>query len=186
MSIPTTESSTSSNIISINTEINVSLPQKSDIIHSLREILNYNATHSVYTEKYNLSTESVQLIQIVLNDSPKFFIDIAKAFTEIVEDSKFDTHDIPNVIKVIKNVVLLNTQLFIANGIMNSVSIAQFIRTLFILLIESQYVWIPHNTQAAIIRNIDASIDLLVSNLFVKSEKVKSCWSACNKFFRIC
>ena len=187
MSDPSTASSTSSSskIITINTEIIIGLPKKTDILYSLREILYYNTTHTLYTDKYQFSTESIQIIQTLLQDTPKLFTDIAKELNEIMEDGKFDAHDIPHIIKIIKDVVQLNSHVFSAIGIMNSVSIAQFIRTLFILLIESQYIWIPHNAQVAILRNIDASIDLLVSTLIIDNKKMASCLPFLS-FFTFC
>jgi len=179
MSVPSTASSSSSNSITINTEIVVGLPKKTDILYSLREILYYNTTHTLYIDKYQLSKESIQIIQTLLQDTPKLFLDIAKELNEIMEDGKFDSHDIPHIIKIIKDIVQMNSHVFSAIGIMNSVSISQFIRTLFILLIESQYIWIPHNAQVAILRNIDASIDLLVSTLHITDIKMASCFSFC-------
>jgi len=180
MSVPITSSSTSlSNIITVKTVHFVGLPPKNDILFFLREILFYDTTYIWYTNKYQLSTESIQHIKIMLHHSPTLFFDIAKELKEITEDNQFNSHEIPHIIKIIKDVVRINIPLFAAVGRMSSDCIAQFIRTLLLLLIQSQYIWTTHNREVAILLNIDACIDLLVSKLDIKGKRKNTCLPFC-------
>lgn len=112
-----------------------------------------------------ISDKSIDIINMLLKNSPKIFDDIGKNITSIMNDGILDVSDMPSIILLLKDFLNLNLQNNIRDlTVQDSV---QFIKDLLLLLIEEKYIKV--NDRKTIEKIIDTSIELLSSSINVNS-----------------
>ena len=112
-----------------------------------------------------ISDKSIDIINMLLKNSPKIFDDFGKNITSIMNDGILDVSDMPSIILLLKDFLNLNLQNNIKDlTVQDSV---QFIKDLLLLLIEEKYIKV--NDRKTIEKIIDTSIELLSSSINVNS-----------------
>jgi len=112
-----------------------------------------------------ISDKSIDIINMLLKNSPKIFDDFGKNITSIMNDGILDVSDMPSIILLLKDFLNLNLKNKIRDlTVQDSV---QFIKDLLLLLIEEKYIKVNDRKTAEKI--IDTSIELLSSSINVNS-----------------
>lgn len=172
-SVPSTPSSAASpNVISVTKQVvvnenEITVTKHDNIIQCITDILADDTRLTSVIQKYDISIESIALIHVLLKDAPSLFYEISTEIYKVLEDNKFDSHDIPHVIRIIKDVVELNMGIIKGIHSFKTDVLIQFIRTLFIFMVETDHVCIPLMNKINIINTLDSSIHLLSTTLAV-------------------
>ena len=112
-----------------------------------------------------ISDKSIDIINMLLKNSPKIFDDFGKNITSIMNDGILDVSDMPSIILLLKDFLNLNLKNKIRDlTVQDSV---QFIKDLLLLLIEEKYIKVNDRKTAEKI--IDTSIELLSSSINVNT-----------------
>ena len=117
-----------------------------------------------------ISDKSIDIINMLLKNSPQIFDDIGKNITNIMNDGILDVSDMPSIILLLKDFLNLNLQNNIKNlTVQDSIL---FIKDLLLILIEEKYIKV--NDRKTVEKIIDSSIELLSSTINVNSSLYNS------------
>jgi len=126
---------------------------------------------------YHLSLDQQNCIKKFIQNSPEIFEKITKDINDISNDGKIDLHDVPSIIQL-----LVDTYQFynVNNTLLNRENIIIFIQYTIDVIIDSKFVALPDYQKKIIEMVVNASIQLLKTNI-VPSTKYcfpfTSCWN---------
>jgi hypothetical protein len=127
-----------------------------------------------FGETYNLNSDSVMVIYLILSKYPKLLDDMSVHLKNIISDSVINNKDLPEMLLLMSEV--LNTNTSELNKLkLTRKQVINFVKDVLIILIESKKIKINSTEKDVVLSLLDISIKLLESKINVK--KVVSCFS---------
>jgi hypothetical protein len=127
-----------------------------------------------FGETYNLNSDSVMVIYLILSKYPKLLDDMNVHLKNIISDSVINNKDLPEMLLLMSEV--LNTNTSELNKLkLTRKQVINFVKDVLIILIESKKIKINSTEKDVVLSLLDISIKLLESKINVK--KVVSCFS---------
>jgi hypothetical protein len=137
---------------------------KSLEIKSLLNLLIIISVRSDMQEKYCLTPELVKILQSIIQNNSSFFFKIEESFKKIVEDSKIDSQDVPELMSLFSNVYELIFSLNINLRITNLSNICgELIKLTFNIMIEEGLIIFDFSSKELARTTFNALVDSSVS-----------------------
>jgi len=115
-------------------------------------------------EKYCLTPELVKILQSIIQNNSSFFFKIEESFKKIVEDSKIDSQDVPELMSLFSNVYELIFSLNINLRITNLSNICgELIKLTFNIMIEEGLIIFDFSSKELARTTFNALVDSSVS-----------------------
>jgi len=143
------------------------------LLQDLKTLLLDNLTFPVY----NLTLDQQKCIKIFIQNSPGIFEKITRDINDISKDGKLDLHDVPSIIQLLVDTYQLYN---VNNTLLNRENVIVFIQYTINVIIDSKFIELPDFEKKIIEIVVNASIQLLKTNIVSNTKKCfhfQSCWN---------
>ena len=155
-----------------------------DLLKILSNILNTEERINKLKTNIKIKDNEIEFILKLINLCPELFKEISKGLDNILKDNVIDSHDVPYIIKIVKDSYQIITK---KNSQLKNITLEDsilFIKNIILILIEYEYIKVNNKENIDLL--IELCIDLLQTNLELKInlwDKIKRCkqYFSCSK-----
>ena len=147
-----------------------------DLSNNIEFLLHYFIINKIkdlsFNENIKLDTNSINVINLILNKHPKLIKDIEPHIKNIIFDNVVSAKDIPEILLLITDV--LNTNALQLNKLkLTRDQVINFVKNVFIILIETNVIKTSDQDKVLVLSLLEVSIKLLETKVNV--QKVINC-----------
>ena len=154
------------------------------LLKILGNILNTEERINKLKTNIKIKDNEIEFILKLINLCPELFKEISKGLDNILKDNVIDSHDVPYIIKIVKDSYQIITK---KNSQLKNITLEDsilFIKNIILILIEYEYIKVNNKENIDLL--IELCIDLLQTNLELKInlwDKIKRCkqYFSCSK-----